>query len=141
MSYDIGGYPRRKGIKGIRRLSYRLETHFCVATTIATVDLKAIRENYQELKKVYHQYGERFLYFLATCLNLDPDLDFDIAMKLRPYGGLIVIDIHSLHNFFNSYKILRLHAILHDASGFVFEHSYSYVVPCPVTNEYLGHVT
>ena len=115
-------------------------------TTLATVDLKAIHEIYKELKKDYFQYGEGFLYFLATCQYLDPDLDLDIALKMRPYGGLIGIDNSSLDKYFNSYKILRLHAILHDASGFVFEYSekgpgYSYVLPCPVTNEYLGHVT
>ena len=90
-------------------------------TTLATVDLKAIHEIYKELKKDYFQYGERFLYFLATCQYLDPDLDLDIAMKMRPYGGLIGIDNSSLDKYFKSYKILRLHAILHDASGFVFE--------------------
>ena len=62
-------------------------------------------------------------YFLATCQYLDPDLDLDIAVKMRPYGGLIRIDNSSLDLYFKSYKILRLHAILHDASGFVFEYS------------------
>ena len=92
-------------------------------TTIATVDLQSIHENYQQVKKEYSEYGERFLYFLATCLYLDPDIDLDIALKLRPYGGLIGIDNSSLDKYFKSYKILRLHAILHDASGFVFEYS------------------
>ena len=70
----------------------------------------------------------------------------EIALKLRPYAGLIDIDNSSLDQYFKNLKILRLHAILHDASGFVSEHrekgpGYSYVLPCPVTNEYLGHVT
>ena len=114
--------------------------------TIATVDLKSIHETYKEIEKEYSQYGERFLYFLATCLHLDPEIDLDIVLKLRPYGGLIGIDNSALDKYFNSFKILRLHAILHDASGFVYEYSekgpgYSYVLPCSVTNEYLGHVT
>ena len=67
-------------------------------------------------------------------------------MKMRPYGGLIRIDNIFLDKYFKSYKILRLRAILHDALGFVFEYSekepgYSYVLPCPETNDYLGHVT
>ena len=86
------------------------------------------------------------LYFLATCLHLDPEIDLDIALKLRPYGGLIGIDNSALDKYFKSFKVLRLLAILHDASGFVYEYSekgpgYSYVLPCSVTNEYLGHVT
>ena len=114
--------------------------------TIATVDLKSIHETYKKIEKEYSQYGERFLYFLATCLHLDPEIDLDIALKLRPYGGLIGIDNSALDKYFKSFKILRLHAILHDASGFVYEYSekgpgYSYVLPCSVTNEYLGHVT
>ena len=64
--------------------------------TIATVDLRSIHEIYKGLKKDYTQYRQRFLYFLATCLYLDPDLDLDIALKLRPYGGLIGIDNSSL---------------------------------------------
>ena len=114
--------------------------------TIATADLKSIHETYKEIEKEYSQYGERFLYFLATCLHLDPEIDLDIALKLRPYGGLIGIDNSALDKYFKSFKLLRLHAILHDASGFVYEYSekgsgYSYVLPCSVTNEYLGHVT
>ena len=114
--------------------------------TIATVDLRSIHETYKEIKKEYSQYGERFLYFLATCLHLDPEIDLDIALKLRIYGGLIGIDNSDLGKYLKSFKILRLHAILHDASGFVYENSekspgYSYVRPCSVTNEYLGQVT
>ena len=37
-----------------------------------------------------------FYIFLATCLYLNPDIDLDIALKLRPYGGLIGIDNSSL---------------------------------------------
>ena len=115
-------------------------------TTLATVDLKAIHEIYNELKKDYSQYGEMFRYFLAMCQYLDPDLDFDIAMKMRPHGGLVGIDNSSLNKYFKCYKISRLRAIVHDPSSFVFEYSekgpgYTYVLPCAVTNEYLGHVT
>ena len=115
-------------------------------TTIATVDLQSIHEIYQQVKKRMFKIWRKIFYFLATCLYLDPDIDLDIELKLRPYGGLTGIDNSSLDNYFKSYKILRLHAILYDASGFVFEYSekgpgFSYVLPCPVTNEYLGHVT
>ena len=117
-----------------------------MAKTIATIDLKNIHEIYLEIKNNYPKYGERFLYFLAACQYLDPDIDLEATLKLRPYGGLIGIDNSSLDNFFKSFKLLRLHAILHDASGFIAEYSrkgpgYSYVLPCPITNEYLGQIT
>ena len=110
------------------------------------LDLKSIHDLYHELKKEYSGYSERHLYFLAPCLYKDPHLDLDIALKLRPYGGLIGTDISTLDNYFKSYKFLRLHAILHDSSCFVFQYSEkgpndSYVLRCPVPNEYLCHVT
>ena len=92
-------------------------------TTTATVDLKRVHELYQEVKKEYSGYSERYLYYLAICFYLDPNLDLDIAVMLRPYGCLIGIGNSTLDKYFKSYKILGLHAILHDASGFVFEHS------------------
>ena len=72
--------------------------------SIATLDLKSIQETYKEIEKEYSQYGKRLLYFLATCLHLDADLDLDIALKLRPYGGLIGIDNSSLDKYFKKFK-------------------------------------
>ena len=111
-----------------------------MTTTIATVDLKTIHEIYILIKTDYPEHNERFLYFLATRLHLDPDVNLEIALKQRPYGGIIGIDNSS------SFKVLCLHAILHDASGFIAEYSqkgtgYSYVLPCPITNTYVGHLT
>ena len=120
-------------------------------TTIATIDLKNIHEINEQINFDYLEYSERFMYFLATCLYLDPDINLETALKLRPYGGLISIDNSSLDNssfdnYLNSYKFLRLHAILHGASGFIAEQSqkgpgYSYILPCPITNAYIGHLT
>ena len=115
-------------------------------TTIATIDLKNIHEIYKQIKIDYPEYSERFVYFLAACHYLDPDINLEIVLKLRPYGGLIGIDNSSLDIYLKSYKFLRLHAILHDASRFIAEHSqkgpgYSYVLPCPITNAFIGHMT
>ena len=75
---------------------------------------------------------------MAACLYLDPDINLEKAFKLRPYGGLNVIDNSSLDTYLKSYKFLQIHAIF-NASGFIAEHSqkglgYSYVLPCPITN-------
>ena len=53
------------------------------------------------LKENYPGYGERLVYFLAICLHLDPNIDLDIALKLRPYGGIIGIDNSSPDKDFN----------------------------------------
>ena len=92
-------------------------------TTIATIDLKNIHEFYEQIKVDYLEYCEQFGYSLAACLYLDPDINLEIVLKLRPHGGLIGIDSSSLDTYLKSYKFLRLHAILHDASEFIAEHS------------------
>ena len=108
------------------RLGFILPEKYLVkkmAQTIATIDLKNIHEIYLEIKNNYPNYDEKFLYFLAACQYLDPYIDLEETMKLRPYGGLIGIDNSSLDNYFKSFKILRLYAILLDASGFIAEFS------------------
>ena len=117
-----------------------------MTTTIATVDLKTIHEIYKLKKTDYREHNERLLYFLATRLHLEPHVNLKIALKLRPYGGIIGIDNSSLDTYLKSFKVLRLHAILHDASGFVAEYGqkgpgYSFVLPGPITNAYVGHLT
>ena len=106
-------------------------------TAIATVDLKTIHEIYTLIKIDYQEHNERFLYFLATCLHLDPDVNLEIALKLKPYGGIIGIDISSLDCYLKSFKAHRLHAIIHNTSGFFAEYSKkapgcSYVLPCSI---------
>ena len=80
---------------------------------IATVDMDWIHEIIKKKKKEYSQYVE--CVFLATCLYVDPDLDLEIALRLRPYGGLIGIDNSSLDVYFKNFKVLRLRDILCDA--------------------------
>ena len=52
-------------------------------TTLVTVDLDRIQEIYKKVKKNYSNYGEIILYFLATCLYLDLDLDFGNCNKIE----------------------------------------------------------
>ena len=71
---------------------------------------------------------------------------FGDSVENETYAGLFGSDDYFLDKYFKSYKILSFHAVLHDASGFVFEYSekgpsYPYFLPCALTNEYLGHVT
>ena len=113
-------------------------------TTIATVDLKNIHEIYEQIKVDYPEYSERFVYILTACLYLDPDINLEIVLKLRQYGGLISIDNSSLDTCLKSYKFLRLHAILlHDASGFIAVHrkALDIVLLCQITNACTGHMT
>ena len=117
-----------------------------MAKTKANINLTNIHEIYLQMKYNYPNYGLRFLYFIAASPYIDLDFDLETTLKLRPYGDLIGIDNSSLDNYFKSFKILRLHAILHETSGFQAEYNRkgpgsSYVLPCPITNEYFGHIT
>ena len=77
---------------------------------------------------------------------MDADINLDFDLENRPHGGLIGIDNSSLDKHLKQFNFLRLHAILHDAAGYLQEKNnaepgYTYVLPCPIKKCYLGHVT
>ena len=110
--------------------------------------LKNIHEKYLSISTSYPKESVRFNYFLAASeyfSELD-SFDHDIALKKRPYGGLIGIDISSLDKYLKVSKILRLHAILHDAGGFIYEMynqgpGYCYMLPWKSSNCFSGHLS
>ncbi len=101
-------------------------------------------KKFQKIEKALPHNSNWKNYFLAACLHFNPNIDLEIASKLRPYGGLIGTDNSSSENRLKGSKILRLHAVLHDAAGFVHDHlqlrpGYTYALPCPNNSCYLGH--
>ena len=91
---------------------------------VTPIDLKISHEIYTSLKQTYPDNSNRRNFFLAACslFFVDSDnLNYNILIKLRSYGGLIGIDNSSLDKYLQKSKILRLHAILHDAAGFIHE--------------------
>ena len=66
---------------------------------VTPIDLKIIHEIYTSLKQTYPDNSNRRNYFQAACslffVSFD-NLNYDILIKLRPYGGLIGIDNSSL---------------------------------------------
>ena len=89
--------------------------------TIGTKDIKLIHEKVLSLRGNinYTHISYRQLYFVAACSLLDPEVDGEIALKFRPYGGFIGIDNSKLDPFLRRSKKLRLRAALHDAAGFI----------------------
>ena len=89
--------------------------------TIGTKDIKLIHEKVLSLRGNinYTHISYRQLYFVAACSLLDPEVDGEIALKFRPYGGFIGIDNSRLDPLLKPSKVLRLHAALHDAAGFI----------------------
>ena len=116
---------------------------------VTPIDLKIIHEVYTSLKQTYPDNSNRRNYFLAACSLFfvsSDNLNYDILIKLRPYGGLIGIDNSSLDKYLKNSKILRLHAILHDAAGFIHEFyqqgpTYCYMLPWNCNNSLLGHLS
>ena len=110
------------------------------------ISLRNLQENYEAIETKFCRKSTRQKYFLAACLLFDPNIDLNIALKLRPYGGTIGIDNSSLDNYLKFSKVLRLHAILHDAAGFVKEYSgkgpgYGYTVYSPLSWCIIGHLS
>ena len=117
---------------------------------VTSTDLQIIYEIYLTVKKIYPENSDRRNYFLAACslffFSSKNDLNYDVAIKLRPYGGLIGIDDSSLDKYLKDSKILRLHAILHDAAGFVDEvyntgPTYCYILPWKCNSSLIGHLS
>ena len=99
---------------------------------VVTMDINSNHENTSFLIKYNPDYGEGCGKFLATFLTLDPNIDLDMALKLRPFGGFTDMDNSMLDKYFKSLEILRIQAILHDAQVFVFdlsEKGRGYVLP------------
>ena len=85
-------------------------------------------------------------YFLACCKQLDDNIDLDFVHETEPYGGMIGIGDSYLENMLKHFKIVRLHAVLHDAAGYVRNHSakgpgYCYTLKqFPYNSCILGHI-
>ena len=117
---------------------------------VTSTDLEIIHEIYLTVKKTYPENSDRRNYFLAACsvffFSSENELNYDVAIKLRPYGGLIGIVDSSLDKYLKDSKILRLHAILHDAAGFVDEvyntgPTYCYMLPWKCNSSLIGHLS
>ena len=117
--------------------------------TIGTKDIKLIHEKVLSLRGNinYTHISYRQLYFVAACSLLDPEVDGEIALKFRPYGCFIGIDNSRLDPLLKRSKVLRLHAALHDAAGFIkdcrnkgpgYVYAFRY---SPVNNCLFGHLT
>ena len=115
---------------------------------IASIDLKIVHEIYTSLKQTYPDNSNRRNSFLAACSFFvsSDNLNYDILIKLRPYGVLIGNDNCFLDKYLKNSKFLRLHAVLHDAAGFIHDlhlegPTYYYMLLWVCNNSLLGHLS
>ena len=83
--------------------------------------LNKIQENYLSVSSKHPNNSVKLKCFLATgeYFSENEGFNFEIALKLRPYGGVIGVDNSSENKYLKMSKVLSLHSILHVAGGFL----------------------
>ena len=87
--------------------------------------------------------------FLAVCYSINNEINLQFVNQFDKFGGLIGPGENKLHHFFKCLKIFRLHAIFHDAFGFMrstynVDPGYLYALsekPFFANSMLLGHIT
>ena len=84
--------------------------------------------------------------FLSACFCWDSGFSLREMDQKNKFGGLIGYGNSYLDSVYRYSKVLRLHAILHDADGAVGSHTgkepgYCYMVGRGPNSSLLGHVT
>ncbi len=113
---------------------------------INSSDVHKVHRVFFHFNSTFYDNNARKNYFLATCFILVNDIDLDFVDEKCPFGGIIGCGNSNLEKIFRYSKIFRLHAILHDASGFIKREfnkgpGYCYAFKCPINCCLLGHVT
>ena len=67
----------------------------------------------------FQKNTKRKNFFLACCLSISSEVDLLEIDRIAPFGGLIGIGDSTLETVFGGLKCFRMHAVLHDASGFM----------------------
>lgn len=104
--------------------------------------LQNLLENYE-----HYDDSKRKNFFFAACRMWNKNINLREADMDCLYGGTIGINDSILDKFLNKSKILRLHAILHDAGGYIRRKyglgpGYCYALKnISINSCFLGHVS
>ena len=107
-------------------------------------DIKLIHSKFKFLERYFTENSTRKNYFLATCCHIENQVDLEFVNESCPHGGIIGINNSRLDVIFKRFKVFRLHAILHDACGYMNDYQgvgpgYSYIIPCRFNSCLVGH--
>ena len=104
----------------VRRISPQYDTHFrgydYGIDILGKLEWKASEICSNEM---FSQNSKRKNYFLAACYLICADVNLKEVNDHAPFGGIIGMGNSSLESVLGKYKVLRLHAIFHDAAGFM----------------------
>ena len=67
--------------------------------------------------------SKRKINFLAACESINTHIYLNDVNVKCPFGGLIGMDDSQLERIFCFAKIMQLHTVLHDATGYIKRHS------------------
>lgn len=110
-------------------------------------NLNELNLAFQSISKVFITNSIRKNYFLAVCWCINNNADLMEIDTVATYGGNIGAGDSYLEPLLNSIKIIRLHAVIHDACGFMktmydIGPGYCYLSPIRCPNScYLGHIS
>jgi len=113
------------------------------------VESQILEDNYNLVKYLFPKNSKRKNAFLAVCYCIDKEINLHDINDLVPYGGLIGPGDSRMDIWFKHSKLFRLHAIFHDAFGFMRSNfnvgpGYVYALtekPIFINSMFLGHVT
>ena len=109
-------------------------------------NINQVLENLKVSSRLFNKNSETKNAFLAVCLLIDPTCNLTEINESAPYGGLIGPGNSILHNYCKNSKLLRVHAIFHDAYGFMKSSynigpGYVYVLPNLPNHFLFGHLS
>ena len=113
------------------------------------ISSEALKNCFELVNYIFPKNTRRKNAFLAVCCSLNKDISLHEINELATYGGLIGPGNSGLDKFLNRFKLFRLHAIFHDAFGFMESNydvgpGYVYALsqkPIFVNSMLLGHLT
>ena len=116
---------------------------------IKFIDIQELEHNFNLMNWMFSKNSRRKNAFLAVCYCLNNEVDIEEINELVPFGGLIGPGNSGLDAWFKHFKIFRLHAIFHDAFGFMRSNfsigpGYVYALtekPIFANSMLLGHLT
>ena len=116
---------------------------------VTSKDWKIIHEIFINLKKTYPENTNRQNYFLISLFffSTTNNINYDVAIKLRPYGGLIGIDNSSLDKYLydseNFYECMLFYTMPPVLSAKVYNTgpTYCYVSPWKCNSSLIGHLS